>query len=334
MFKKIACFTDLHLGLKSNSTIHNQDCEEFIDWFIDTAKSNDCDTGICLGDYHHNRNNINITTLSSSLKCLEKLGAAFDKFYFFPGNHDLYHKDKRTVHSVEWAKHIPGIIVINKITTSGGTTLVPWLIGDEWKKMSKLKSKYIFGHFELPNFYMNAKVMMPDHGTLQCTDFTKAEYVFSGHFHKRQENQNIHYIGNAFPHNYADSWDDNRGMMILEKNGTPTYKDWHDCPKYRNIKLSNLIDNADSIMLSKMHLRVDIDIDITFEEASFIKETFMNKYDIRELTLVPEKKQLDIDDESDIGEFESIDTIVSSQILNIQSDSFDPSVLLSIYNSL
>ena len=30
LFKKAAVFTDLHLGLKSNSTIHNQDCEEFI----------------------------------------------------------------------------------------------------------------------------------------------------------------------------------------------------------------------------------------------------------------------------------------------------------------
>jgi hypothetical protein len=60
----------------------------------------------------------------------------------------------------------------------------------------------------------------------------------------------------------------------------------------------------------------------------------MNKYSIRELTLIPEKKELEINTDIDIQAFESVDQIVSSQIINIQSDSFDPKVLLSIYNSL
>ena len=43
MFKKAAVFTDIHLGLKSNSKIHLQDCEEFVDWFIKNAKENNCE---------------------------------------------------------------------------------------------------------------------------------------------------------------------------------------------------------------------------------------------------------------------------------------------------
>ena len=39
MFKKAAVFTDLHLGLKGNAKVHNQDCEEFIDWYIAEAKA-------------------------------------------------------------------------------------------------------------------------------------------------------------------------------------------------------------------------------------------------------------------------------------------------------
>ena len=38
MFKKVAVFTDIHFGLKSNSKIHNDDCEEFIDWYIEKEK--------------------------------------------------------------------------------------------------------------------------------------------------------------------------------------------------------------------------------------------------------------------------------------------------------
>ncbi len=50
MFKKAAVFTDLHCGMKGNSKVHNQDCEDFVDWYIETAQKNGCDTGICL--YH------------------------------------------------------------------------------------------------------------------------------------------------------------------------------------------------------------------------------------------------------------------------------------------
>jgi len=57
---------------------------------------------------------------------------------------------------------------------------------------------------------------MPDHGTVQRGDFGGFDHVFTGHFHKRQTANNITYIGNCFPHNYADAGDDERGMMILE----------------------------------------------------------------------------------------------------------------------
>lgn len=334
MFKKIAAFTDLHLGAKGNSVLHNKDCEDFVDWFIKTAQEQGCETGIFLGDYHHNRNNINVNTLSSSVRCLEKLGKAFEKFYFFPGNHDLFFRDKRSVHSVEWGRHIPGVTVVRDITTIGDCTLVPWLVGDEWKKMSKLKSRYVFGHFELPLFYMNAMVQMPDHGELQVDDFKGAEYVFSGHFHKRQSHGNVVYIGNAFPHNYADAWDDERGMMVLEHGGKPQFFNWEDAPKFRTTKLSELIDNADKIIGTNSHLRVNIDIPISFEEASFIKETFMEKYVLRELTMIPEKKVNDASTDVEIAAFESVDQIVSTQITSIQSDSYDPNVLLAIYNNL
>ena len=40
MFKKAAVFTDIHFGLKGNSKVHNQDCEDFIDWYIKEAKAN------------------------------------------------------------------------------------------------------------------------------------------------------------------------------------------------------------------------------------------------------------------------------------------------------
>jgi hypothetical protein len=142
------------------------------------------------------------------------------------------------------------------------------------------------------------------------------------------------YIGNAFPHNYADAWDDERGMMILEWGGKPEYHSWPGQPTFRTVNLSRLIDEADSLILPKQHLRVTLDIDITYEEASFIKENFMSQYEIRELTLIAEKKAAEIDTNIDIQSFESVDQIVSSQLVNIESDTYNKNTLLAIYNSL
>jgi len=336
LFKKAAVFTDIHFGLKGNSKVHNQDCEDFIDWYIDTAKAAGCETGIFCGDWHHNRNSLNLTTMDATIRSMEKLGQAFEKFYFFDGNHDLYYKDKRDVNSTAFAKHIPGITFIDKIYVEEDVALVPWLVGDEWKKMETIEAKYLFGHFELPSFYMNAMVQMPDHGDLKVEHFKNQDYVFSGHFHKRQKQGKVHYIGNAFPHNYADAWDDDRGMMILdrENDAEPEYINWPGCPKYRTVKLSQLIDEKDTLIKPNMYLRVTLDLPISYEEASFIKETFIDQYGCREITLIPQKHLEEINSELDISAFASVDQIVSEEIALLDTDNFNKKTLLDIYNGL
>ena len=274
--------------------------------------------------------------MDATIRSLEKLGKAFDKFYMFVGNHDLYYKDKRDVSSTIFGKHIPGITLIDEIYEEDDVVLVPWLVGDEWKRIENIKAKYMFGHFELPSFYMNAMVQMPDHGDLRAEHFKNQEYVFSGHFHKRQVRGKIHYIGNAFPHNYADAWDDERGMMILDKeNGKePEYINWWNCPKYRTTTLSKLLDPDADIIKPKMYLRVTIDVPISYEEAQFIKETYISTHNCREITLIPQKQIEEISTDLDISTFESVDEIVSKEITAIDSDNFNKKMLLDIYHEL
>jgi hypothetical protein len=265
---------------------------------------------------------------------LEKLSANFETVYFILGNHDLFYKDKREINSIEFMRLFPNVVPIKDPFTSGDVTILPWLIGDEWREVSKIKSRYVFGHLELPSFYMNAMVQMPDHGQLQSGHFVNQEYVFSGHFHKRQTGRNITYMGNAFPHNYADAGDDERGMMILSWGGVPEYRSWPNQPVYRTYKLSQIISNPEKLLWNKMHCRVTIDIPISFEEANFIKEQFIPEYNLRELMLIPEKVAVDSTSVPIDINFESVDTIVMNQIAAIESDSFDKGLLLEIYKEL
>lgn len=335
LFKKAAVFTDIHWGLKSNSIIHNQDCEKFVDWVIDTAKKNNCETGFFLGDWHHHRASINLQTLNFSLQALEKLSQAFDQFFFIPGNHDLYYKDRRDIHGAAWARHLPNIRICNDWFEDGDVVIAPWLVGDDHTHIQKMDGKYMFGHFELPHFKMNAMIEMPDHGEIQVTHFNGFEKVFSGHFHLRQHKNNINYIGNAFPHNFADAGDDRRGCMVLEWGKEVQYHTWPGQPLYNVWDLSHVIDHAPTILKPNMHIRVQLDIEISYEEANFIKETFVKDYNLREMALMPNKRAaLEEDMAPGDVKFESVDQIVTDQITKIESEFYDPKLLLQIYQAL
>ena len=335
LFKRAAIFTDIHFGLKSNSQLHNDDCLTFVKWATAKAQEEGCETAFFLGDWHNHRASINIVTLNYSLQALEHLSANFSTVYFIPGNHDLYYRDKRDVQSVEWAKHLPNLVICNDWLHSNDVVVAPWLVGDDHKRLAKMSGKYLFGHFELPGYLMNAMVEMPDHGSVRREDLSGFEHVYTGHFHKRQTKNNVTYIGNCFPHNFADAGDDERGVMIMEWGKQPEYHAWPDQPTYRVLSLAHLIDHAASILRPKMHVRVELDIDISYEEANYIKETFIRDYQLREMALIPNKNLSHTQDLAP-GEirFESVDQIITDQILNIQSDVYDSKLLLHIYQTL
>ena len=333
LFKTAACFTDIHYGLKQNSKVHLEDCNRFIDWFIAEAHARGAETCIFLGDWSHHRASVNVATLNASIRDFKKLNDAFEKVYFITGNHDLYYRDKRELNSVEYARDLPNFVMVDEHFEQDDVAIVPWLVGDEWRQVQKLKSKYLFGHLELPHFKMNAMIEMPDHGGLKAAHLTGPEYVFSGHFHKRQYQNNIHYIGNAFPHNYADAGDDERGAMFLTWDQEPVYVNWPDCPKYKVLLLSQLLDGHAELLDTYTYARVKLDISISYEEANFIREKFAEQYGVRELQLMPIKQE---QEEFEGGEitFESVDQIVISQLDTIESNSMDKTRLIDIYNGL
>ena len=164
--------------------------------------------------------------------------------------------------------------------------------------------------------------------------FKHPELVFSGHFHTRQAKDKIIYIGNAFPHNYADAWDDERGMMMLDWGHDPEFITWPDQPTYRTLTLSLLLEDPEKFLQKKTNARINLDIDITYEEANFLKELFTDIFKLRDFALLPTKDTEH--EEGVIGEiqFQSIDQIVISHLQNIESDTFDSRVLIAIYNSL
>jgi hypothetical protein len=124
-------------------------------------------------------------------------------------------------------------------------------------------------------------------------------------------------------------------MMILEWDQEPEFHSWPNQPKYRVYKLSEALDNPDGLLLPRTHVRIHIDIDISYEEASFIKETLIPQYNLREMTLIPMKGDSVSDDTGQAElKFESVDKIILEGITNIESDFYDSKLLLEIYRNI
>lgn len=334
MFKKMLWSTDWHFGRKNSDPVSLEDNMQFIDWMIAEGKSNGCDAFVFGGDFFDSRSSINVLTLHKALEAFEKINAAFPNSFIIKGNHDLFMKESRAISSVEIARNFKNINIIDHPMTISDVTFLPWLVGDE-KRTKLAKSRYIFGHLELPGFLMNAKVELPL--TSHSTDldlFDGNEYVFTGHFHLRQQKKNIIYTGAAMPYSFSDNWDDERGIMILEYGGTPQFKAWPNQPLFRTMKLSEMLDKPDSFLTEKLTARIALDIDISYEEAQVIKETFVDDYKLRRIELVPQQK---IEASQSFAEgvvFQSVDQIVVDGLMSIESSGMKPTMLVDIYRSL
>lgn len=337
LFKKAAIFTDIHFGKRNNERQHNEDCEAFVKWFIEECKSKNVDTIIFMGDYFDNRNSVHLSTLNYGLSNLEFLNDSGIPVYFILGNHDLFYKEKRELSSVAIGRNLSNIQIIDEITFKDGVLFCPWLVGTEWKDVEKLskKSSYIFGHFELPHFMMNAMVEMSDHGGLKAEHLQDVEFMaFSGHFHKRQVKGKICYPGNPFPHNFSDVWDDDRGMAIVEWGKTPEFIPFPYAPKYKTLNLSELLEDPMNYIDSYTYAKITNDLDLSYEEVQLIKETFQYNFSPRRFDISTQSKHTDDSEYDSDSEFMTIDQIVMEGLLSIDSLSIDKNILVELYKGL
>lgn len=339
---RFACFTDIHWGAKNNLTLHNQDNLDFIDWFVEQFKTSDCNAIAFLGDWFENRHAINIETSEYSYRALKKLNSLNVPVYFIVGNHDLYRRNTRDIHSVNVFNELKNFIVIDKPTVIDNEFLFcPFLFEHEYAKLAEYSHlKVWFGHFEFKDFILTGAAMKAEHG-LNHKLFSNQKHIFSGHYHKRQAIDNVCYIGNVFPTNFGDSGDTQRGMMIYDhRTNEVDFKDWVG-PTYLKTTLSKAL--ADDWQLppnNRMRVICVNDIEISYSEAQVIKETLKETYEFREFKLeenYAEKKDAIENSmtEEEVNESQSIDEIVVKSLMDLSEiKSIDNKKLVELYKQL
>jgi DNA repair exonuclease SbcCD nuclease subunit len=347
---KTAAFTDIHFGRQSNSDQHNQDCLDFITWFCDEVKKDpEIDSIAFLGDWNENRSAINLSTLDYSYRGAKMLNDLGLPVFFVVGNHDLYYRHSRDIHSIVPFQEFSNFTMIDKPTIipnlGDGALLCPFIFESEFHGLKKFTDCATWwGHFEFKGFAVTGYGTPATHGAVH-TDFEGPSRIFSGHFHKRQNNNNVYYIGNAFPMDYGDAGDNERGMAIYTYDTDKLqYKNWEDCPKYLKLKLSEILDLQEAGTFKPSDkTRVDciVDITISYEDSMKIKQSVTTDFNIREINLTETKDVLAAVTDTEIDEVAldenkaySLDEAVVYMLENIKVKKISNDMLVHIYQGL
>ncbi len=333
LFQKAVIFTDSHFGRSSDDPIANQDNLDFLQWMIARARSWDADTCLFLGDFYDNRHAIGLHSMQAALQGLEMLSAAgFKRIIFLIGNHDIAKKTGREVSSINFAKHLPNITVIDNPIVSDDVAFLPWLVPDEIAHVGGYPTRYVFGHFETVGAMMNSQITCGESlHALSVDRFKKQDQAFTGHFHRRQELRNLIYIGSVMPFDFSDANDSQRGITLLHWGHDPVFEHWPEQPLYCTLNLSEVLgDNAD--LRAKMTVRLTVDMPLRYEDAQEIRDSLISLYDLRKVEM---RNLKTISDAVPlVVEQQTIDQIMLQGLRGIDSVGLSPARLIDLYNRL
>ena len=221
---KIAIITDQHFGCRKNSKLfHDYFLRFYEDVFFPTLEKEGITTIVDMGDTFDSRKGIDFGALTwakeNYYNRLQKMGI---EIHSIVGNHTAYYKNTNDINAINLLLREYSNVKIYSETTpieidNLSILLVPWINPENEKKtmamIEQLRSPVIMGHLELHGFKVNDYVVM-EHGT-SIDPFAKFDRVYSGHFHTRSSQNNIHYLGSPYEM-YWNDWNDTRGFHLFD----------------------------------------------------------------------------------------------------------------------
>ena len=221
---KVAIITDQHFGARKNSKLFHDFFGKFYEEvFFPYLDANGITVCIDMGDTFDNRTGINYSALRwAKDNYFQLLCDRGISLYTVVGNHTAYYKNTNRVNACELLlREYDNIHVVTEYEELkvGGLDIafVPWVNKenqeDTYKKIKKSKCRVVMGHLELNGFLANQHHVM-EHGQDKGI-YERFERVYSGHYHHRNSQGNIHYLGNPYEI-YWNECGDVRGFHIFD----------------------------------------------------------------------------------------------------------------------
>lgn len=286
---KIYVLGDLHLGVKNNSIEWSEIQSDFLlNFFLSKIDENgfdpDHDILIQLGDWNHIREYTNVRIWNKSIEIFKKLSYKFKRgIFIILGNHDVYYKDKNSVHSLKGISNMfpnitifesPEIIEVNK---KYRFLMLPWIENNNQIineiNLYKGKIDYIFCHADIKGFKLN-KFSKLESG-IDPSNLREFKKIYSGHIHIRQEDKNILYVGTPYHMDKGDL-DNIKGFYILNclDSMKETFIENTISPKYVRYNIIDIL-NLSLSEINELFKNNFVDLLI---EYSFFSKFPVNKF--------------------------------------------------------
>lgn len=325
---------DIHFGVRSSSEEWQDNIKDYFNnWFIPYLKkllSEDNNYSLfVLGDVFDDRKSIDINVNEMAIDIFEILGSLLP-VYIINGNHDLSKKTNKGNTSLRTFTNIPGITVIkeptllkikqsNKILSN--IIAIPYL-GDHTEENNVLmeyssKTNYAFMHTDISQMKFDNGMTIV--GAVDSTIYKGK--ILSGHIHKRQETNNVIYIGSPYQLRRSDIGNI-KGIYKLDfKTNEITFDENNYSPIFHKIPIDKFL----SMNISERNNFLNNNYnDILIDESELRKYKMTNIYDIANLSnakrvqiiVNKSKHNLDIDEEKNYKEL-SIEELINESILQL-----------------
>jgi DNA repair exonuclease SbcCD nuclease subunit len=221
---KIAILNDSHFGARGDSQLFFDYFMKFFDdVFFPYLKENDIKTIIHAGDLMDRRKFVNFNILNQiRTKFIDKFRDEGIEMHCILGNHDVYYRNTNEVNSIrELFGNVLQLYETPEIVNFDGLdiALLPWVCKENYEESIKFiktaSAPILVGHLELDGYDVMRGVKFD--GGLSPNIFKRYEKVLSGHFHCRQEKDNIYYMGTQYQITFSDLHEQ-KGFHILDTN--------------------------------------------------------------------------------------------------------------------
>jgi DNA repair exonuclease SbcCD nuclease subunit len=276
---KMMIIGDIHFGVRNNSVPYlDFQTEWFLNELIPLINKEKIDHVVFEGDMFDSRNSLSPLVISRVREIFKEL-TKHAKIHCILGNHDLYFRNNKSIHSLCILED-QGVKIYENPTTvtisNKEILMLPWIVKDEQQDIANLlvnnKFDFCIGHLEINDFEMVPGVK--EENGLRRSLFSSCGKVFSGHFHLRRKIGNIQYTGTPYELSWNDHGDE-KGVYIVDlSNNDETFIQTKLTP--RHLKISNdttTLKDINKELVTNNILRVLFKGDITeVQKINFIEK--------------------------------------------------------------
>ena len=249
--RKIWLIADTHFGLKGDDPEWLNDYTGYFENVVIPLMREEVgenDILVHCGDVFDNRAIIGLNTINRVIRIFEQFSEIFKDIRITVGNHDCFNKNSTDVTSVNVLKYIPNVKIYYEpiVEVIDGKTVLfnPWIedVEKERKILNDVSVDYVFGHLEIGGSQVASRTGIKNtyNGGVKMSDFKNAQ-VYAGHFHIRQDNKNIHYVGSPYHKDRGDRGNA-KGITVLDiKTGETRFIENTVSPRFMKESIYELL---------------------------------------------------------------------------------------------